>query len=1146
MLAPIQGNRGPTYLERQLGLSYGGGVYFEGSRVDPIKQKAFLFVGLGGTGADALLRIKNQVRARMNLPRDTNGVIIADAPANVGFLEIDSDDTTKLKTYGQVGFDPQEMDFQSIGVNNLASVIEQVLNHERTNNPEMAWYDDGVNAIAGRNGACGVRQIGRLLLFKNISQVRTKIQTVIRNVAGRTNSLYIFVVTGIGGGTGSGTFLDMAYLLRHIAANDCQVNNVNLMGYIVTPDLNLKNGAKEENLYCNGFASLKELDYWMSSEEHLQPFVQNYGSGCIVNMTAQPFDFCHIISGQDFNNYEIGYDEALSAIAENLFAYISNDMGISAAGNVTFDQMYVNIGFQIKASEKPFPASYRYLSIGADMRRIPYAEIAALLGARVFQKLKDSLIDQEPSPEQFAAEQKALGLTDDAFRSFATKNVAVNPLNGRIAGKNRYKWEDIWNKTGNNVPAKRVHDWLALSQPAIYKQCANLAADREGVWKNAFGPYIGDGRRGPCYVARLLYSNNNYSLIQTMERARIHYAELTIQCAERAVVFKKEMEDSYTDGSTAGFGRKGDAVIDYLNKLNCYAENEIEWFVCRDLEAAMGKLLERLQLYYDKLFRPLKDTLEELYLVFDSNYKRLVAIENQSADAPDPKQLIMPFAFERANKGILAKQVNKAADGFATEVRNTMKLWVGLDITTVDDETPQRTDISGVISRYIEDSFKEQMSTSIEALLTTQMSPGQIPNQVYDRMFADLNADAIPMFLASTAYGKAVASEFAFLCIPSTCSNILLRAQNTLVNNASTYGHVSVKQSQEQDKIYWAKIISGLPLYAFARMEQMETCYEKMMKVSETRAGVHLHYDWYERLPSPVPERAWSAGYHCEHTFNQNREARANYDICLKEGILTCASTSKGRLMQLRVAKQAPDLTALYGNLNQRLASIDQIRDQCWAAGDVEWFHALGELYMKTGTIEEQITKNARENVLRFYSKCQILKEQAAYLKSIRDTRRELEVVKYYVYARAAELFFIDNVTKIMLRRSPLDYAPVMVYDRNQPKPHEDYHMYQKLLEIFDRDWRQNLDLQWQRVIRECADDQAKREKLFTRLDARIALCQKEMTVIDQEINSVPVNLQEKLYRIRQYFQYCMDACISCKALFGCGGDENGEDMSLV
>ena len=71
-----------SLLEKSLSLSKNGGIYYGGARVEADERTAVLFVGLGGSGADALLRIKDQVKTRMILPADKTGAPVADQPKN--------------------------------------------------------------------------------------------------------------------------------------------------------------------------------------------------------------------------------------------------------------------------------------------------------------------------------------------------------------------------------------------------------------------------------------------------------------------------------------------------------------------------------------------------------------------------------------------------------------------------------------------------------------------------------------------------------------------------------------------------------------------------------------------------------------------------------------------------------------------------------------------------------------------------------------------------------------------------------------------------------------------------------------------------------------------------------------------------------
>lgn len=50
-----------SLLEQALSLGQNGGIYYAGARVAPEEKQAVLFVGLGGSGADALIRIKDQI-----------------------------------------------------------------------------------------------------------------------------------------------------------------------------------------------------------------------------------------------------------------------------------------------------------------------------------------------------------------------------------------------------------------------------------------------------------------------------------------------------------------------------------------------------------------------------------------------------------------------------------------------------------------------------------------------------------------------------------------------------------------------------------------------------------------------------------------------------------------------------------------------------------------------------------------------------------------------------------------------------------------------------------------------------------------------------------------------------------------------------
>lgn len=199
--------------------------------------------------------------------------------------------------------------------------------------PSLKAHGKELTANGGLDGANGVRQIGRFMLFHNINNVCARFTAVLQRIltAAKGNSLKIFVLTGIGGGTGSGTFLDVAYILRKIGGD--LTPNVQLHGFIFTPDLNKRNGGDETSLYRNGFASLKELDYWMSASEHEQLFEQCYNNNFVVKSHDRPFDYCHIITAKDASHNIVSYSDAMDAVGSDLFSYIVSEQ-VSADGNM--------------------------------------------------------------------------------------------------------------------------------------------------------------------------------------------------------------------------------------------------------------------------------------------------------------------------------------------------------------------------------------------------------------------------------------------------------------------------------------------------------------------------------------------------------------------------------------------------------------------------------------------------------------------------------------------------------------------------------------------------------------------------------------------------------------------------------------------
>ena len=222
-----------------------------------------LVVGLGGTGCDALLTIKEVFAERYILPKDGKGQDLP-APNKTAYLGIDS------RTQRPDGFEVGEyVDISLSGIDKMLSDQKELLTpYERT------WVNRNLRHSANGNGMGTIRQAARLALSRNYDKVNQAIKGALNNIVSvnageadsRVNQVEIVLVTGIGGGTGSGIFLDMCQILR-AAAKAATVSPAKLTGYIVMPDVSLANvssaSGMEGPIKHNAYAALKELDLLM-------------------------------------------------------------------------------------------------------------------------------------------------------------------------------------------------------------------------------------------------------------------------------------------------------------------------------------------------------------------------------------------------------------------------------------------------------------------------------------------------------------------------------------------------------------------------------------------------------------------------------------------------------------------------------------------------------------------------------------------------------------------------------------------------------------------------------------------------------------------------------------------------------------------
>ena len=220
------------------------------------KIKRCLYVGLGGTGMNALLHTKKMFV-------ETYGEV----PPMIGFLGIDTDGDAYKKelpsSHGPISLAPNEQ---------TPIQVEDAQAAYITSRQHFGWvHPNNVFALtAMTKGAGQIRSNGRFALTCNFEALTNKVKDAVGRITAaniKTNPKYdadfvgdveVHMVFSMSGGTGAGTFINMAYVIRQ-ALGKCKVT-----GYAVLPDIfECMSQYGMDRVKPNTYGSIIDLDYFM-------------------------------------------------------------------------------------------------------------------------------------------------------------------------------------------------------------------------------------------------------------------------------------------------------------------------------------------------------------------------------------------------------------------------------------------------------------------------------------------------------------------------------------------------------------------------------------------------------------------------------------------------------------------------------------------------------------------------------------------------------------------------------------------------------------------------------------------------------------------------------------------------------------------
>jgi len=254
-----------------------------------------LIIGLGGSGIEIVRRFRRRFMEQY-----------PDTPY-VRFLGIDTAPQTAPSAEA-----PQLLDDEFLWAGDFEMPFFVGENYISRFPAIHAWWQGYDHITQGfiAAGAGQRRPVGRLALFVRYDEIKFRLRRHVRNIYSNDSfaalppqyrrAINVYIVASTCGGTGTGMFLDLAYIARKLVPETVPQAIPWVRGMLLMPSVFLGTGevpaAHHHQLYANAFGAMAELDFCMTPSETRPPVEYPDGS---VDRSNQAFKSCFLLGNQD-------------------------------------------------------------------------------------------------------------------------------------------------------------------------------------------------------------------------------------------------------------------------------------------------------------------------------------------------------------------------------------------------------------------------------------------------------------------------------------------------------------------------------------------------------------------------------------------------------------------------------------------------------------------------------------------------------------------------------------------------------------------------------------------------------------------------------------------------------------------------------
>ena len=218
-------------------------------------------------------------------------------PKNVEFIYIETNESNR-PVGTPIGNDITRV---YISLDNMAGMITEL--KKTCDNP--SWLPDSREVLDAGMGAGGIRSCGRLAMwgrnqkgdnFANvinaINNAYANVMQVNNNDANLATKPTVFITGSLTGGTGSGVFIDMGYLIRHINPNIEDIYGL----FLLPKEPTVIRGV--EVMYGNAFGAIKDLEHYNNVGNN---YKEKWPNGFTKDLEVPPYELVQFIS-QDYQD----------------------------------------------------------------------------------------------------------------------------------------------------------------------------------------------------------------------------------------------------------------------------------------------------------------------------------------------------------------------------------------------------------------------------------------------------------------------------------------------------------------------------------------------------------------------------------------------------------------------------------------------------------------------------------------------------------------------------------------------------------------------------------------------------------------------------------------------------------------------------